>query len=327
MQKMISGIKPTGKITLGNYLGAIKPFISYQDEYDLSVFIADLHALTLPINPNELKENTFNLLAIYLASGLDPKKVTIFKQSDIGAHTQLEWVLTCNTVLGELTKMPQYKNFLEKNGDKPTPTGMLMYPSLMNADCLLYDSEVIPVGEDQLSHVYLARDIAEKFNKTYGETFILPKPIITKVGAKIMSLSNPTKKMSKSESDKGTIYLLEDLEITRKKIMKAITDSENIVKYDIVNKPGVSNLMTIYSCLTNMSFNEIEEKYKNLGYGDFKKDLADIVCNELKDIQEKVNNLKEENDFLQSVLMEGFLKMSVKANAKINSIYKKIGLR
>lgn len=327
MEKMISGIKPTGKITLGNYLGAIKPFISYQDKYDLSVFIADLHALTLPINPLELKENSINLLAIYLASGLDPKKVTIFKQSDISAHTQLEWVLTCNTVLNELTKMPQYKNFLEKNNNKPTPTGMLMYPSLMSADCLLYDSEVIPVGEDQLSHIYLTRDVAAKFNKVYGETFVCPKPIVQKVGAKIMSLSDPTKKMSKSESDKGTIYLLEDVAIARKKIMKATTDSENIVKYDVVNKPGVSNLMTIYSCLTNMSFDDIEAKYNGLGYGDFKRDLADIVCNELTEIQHKVDMLKEEDDFLESVLFEGFLKMSVKANAKINEVYKKIGLR
>lgn len=327
MKKMISGIKPTGKVTLGNYLGAIKPFISYQNEYDLSVFIADLHALTLPIDPKELRENSRNLLAIYLASGLDPQKVTIFKQSDISAHTQLEWVLTCNTILNELTKMPQYKNFLEKNKGNATPTGMLMYPSLMNADCLLYDSEIIPVGEDQLSHVYLARDVADKFNKTYGQTFTCPEPVIQKVGAKIMSLSDPTKKMSKSESDKGTIYLLEDIEITRKKIMRAKTDSENIIKYDPVNKAGVSNLITIYSCLTNLSISEIEDKYKDSNYGEFKKDLADIVCKDLSDIQLKVNSLKEEADFLDSVLLEGFLKMSVKANSKINEVYKRIGLR
>ena len=203
-KRMISGIKPTGAVTLGNYLGAIKPFVSYQDEYDLNLFIADLHALTIYQDPKELRENTDNLIAIYLAAGLDPSKVKIFKQSDVPAHNQLEWVLTCNTQLPELTKMPQYKNFVERHPGESVPSGMLMYPSLMNADILLYDADYVPVGVDQKPHVDLTRDIAERFNKIYGTTFTMPQAVLAKTGAKIMSLSDPTKKMSKSESDKGT---------------------------------------------------------------------------------------------------------------------------
>lgn len=325
-KKMISGIKPTGKLTLGNYIGAIKPFVSYQDDYDLMVFVADLHALTLPIKPEDLRQNTEDLVAIYLASGLNPEKVTIFKQSQILEHTQLEWILTCNTNLGELTKMPQYKNFLDKNGNKAVPTGMLMYPSLMNADILLYDADVVPVGIDQKPHVDLTRDVALKFNQTYPNTFKLPEAVIAKTGAKIRSLSDPTKKMSKSESDKGTIYLLDDLEVTKKKIMKATTDSEGKIYFDPEHKPGISNLLTIYSALTNRSVDDIVEQYKDFSnYGIFKKDLADIVCNELNILQTKVEDIKDSN-LIYRVLSEGREYAETQAHLKLVNVKKKIGL-
>ena len=324
MKRMISGIKPTGKVHLGNYIGAIKPFITYQNDYDLFVFIADLHALTLPIDPQELKQNTIDLIKIYLASGLT--NATIFKQSELPQHTQLEWVLTCNTVLGEFTKMPQYKNYIDAHKGQAVPTGMLLYPSLMNADILLYDADYVPCGIDQKPHVDLTRDVAEKFNKRYGNIFKLPEAVVARTGAKIMSLSNPSKKMSKSESDKGTIYLLEDVEITRKKIMKALTDSEGKVYYNPETKPGISNLMTIYSVLTNMSYEEIENKYKDItNYGIFKKDLADIVCNELKNLQEKVNMISDED--LNDILHKGYYIANSQANIRINNVYTAIGLK
>lgn len=326
-KRMISGIKPTGKITLGNYLGAIKQFIKYQDEYDLWVFIADLHALTLPIDPKELRENTANLAAVYIAAGLDPNKTVLFKQSSIhyGA-TQLSWILTCNTALGELTKMPQYKNYCDNHKGEGIPTGMLMYPSLMSADILLYDADYVPVGIDQKSHVDLCRDMAEKFNKHYPDSFKLPEAIIPEVGAKIMSLSNPTKKMSKSESDKGTIYILDDIEISKKKIMKAVTDSEDKVYYDLENKPGISNLLTIYSCLSGEEISVIEDRYKNIeNYGVFKKDLCKLLENELKPIQEKVSKLLE-GETLREILNEGANKAKHYAYHKLKDIYYSIGL-
>jgi len=326
MQRMISGIKPTGKVTLGNYIGAIKQFIKYQDDYDLWVFIADLHALTLPISQKELIENTENLAAIYIAAGLDTKKVTLFKQSSIIGHTELSWLLTCNTVLGELTKMPQYKNYCENHKGEGVPTGMLMYPSLMSADILLYDADYVPVGEDQKSHVDLCRDMAEKFNKRYPDSFKLPETILAKQGAKIMSLSNPTKKMSKSESDKGTIYILDDIEISKKKIMKALTDSEDKVYYDPINKPGISNLLTIYSCLSGEDIKVIEDRYKDaINYGIFKKDLCTLLEKELLPIQEKVKKLKESGD-LDLILFKGSLSAQSAAKRKITEIYKKVGL-
>lgn len=328
-KRMISGIKPTGAVTLGNYLGAIKPFVSYQDEYDLNLFIADLHALTIYQEPKELRENTDNLIAIYLAAGLDPSKVKIFKQSDVPAHNQLEWVLTCSTQLPELTKMPQYKNFVERHPGESVPAGMLLYPSLMNADILLYDADYVPVGIDQKPHVDLTRDIAERFNKIYGATFTMPQAVLAKTGAKIMSLSDPTKKMSKSESDKGTIYLLEDVGIARKKIMKALTDCDDKVYYDPIKKPGVSNLLNIYCAITGCAIEAAEAEFKNVeNYGAFKRAVADVVCNEMLKIQESVNRLKnEENHKLIETLRAGKEYATGLANSKIEEVYQKIGLR
>lgn len=326
MKRMISGIKPSGALTLGNFIGAIKPFVSYQDKYELFVFIADLHALTVYQKPEELKENTINLIATYLAAGLDPEKCTLFKQSDILEHNQLEWILTCNTQLPDLTKMPQFKSYQEKHKNEAVPSGMLLYPSLMNADILLYDVDYVPVGEDQVPHVLLTRTVADKFNKKYGETFKLPEPTITKCGAKIMSLSDPTKKMSKSESDKGTIYLLDDECVIRNKIKKALTDSEDKVYYNPETKPGISNLMTIYSALTGKTFKEIETEFKDIpNYGVFKNAVADVVCTELKNLQSKIAYIKQSN-IINSVLEDGCFKASLIAEEKRNEVYTKVGL-
>ena len=326
---MLSGIKPSGSLTLGNYIGAIKPFVKYQDEYNLYVFIADLHALTLPIKPEELKENSINLIATYLAAGLDDKKTVLFKQSDIPAHNQLEWILTCNSVMRHFFEMHQYQlKAASITAHEGIPTGIFMYPSLMAADILLYDADYVPVGADQVQHIELTKMLADRFNRTYGETFKLPKPIISKTGAKIMSLSDPTKKMSKSESDKGTIYLLEDIEKTRKKIMKAVTDAESKIYYDPEHKPGISNLLSIYAGLKDISIEDAVEMFKDeKDYGIFKKAVADVVCIECLKIQNKVNELKTDINKLNKILMNGAEKAKIRANKKISEIYFKIGLK
>jgi tryptophanyl-tRNA synthetase len=326
MKRMVSGIKPTGQLTLGNYLGAIKQFIKNQDEHELLVFIADLHALTLPIDPRELKQNVEDLVAIYLACGLDPEKCKIFRQSHVMGHNDLSWILTCNSVVGELTKMPQYKNYIAEHGDKGIPTGMLMYPSLMSADILLYDADLVPVGADQMSHIDLCRDMAEKFNKRFPGTFKLPSGVLSKTTSKIMSLSNPTRKMSKSESDKGTIYLLDPIEISKKKIMKALTDSENKFYYDPENKPGLSNLINIYSALSGQAIEEIVAQYKNSeNYGVFKRALCELLEKELLPIQEKVKEIKESKSYVQ-VLQDGGWAAQQLANEKMTKVYKAIGI-
>lgn len=326
MKRMISGIKPTGQITLGNYLGAIKQFIKYQDEYDLWVFIADFHALTLPINPDELRQNIEDLVAIYLACGLDPTKCHIFRQSQVSGHCELGWLLTCKSVLGELTKMPQYKNYIAEHGDKGIPSGMLMYPALMSADILLYDADYVPVGADQLSHIDLCRDMADKFNRYFPGSFKSPSGVLSKASSKIMSLSNPTRKMSKSESDKGTIYLLDDINISKKKIMKALTDSENCFKYDPENKPGLSNLISIYSALSGQAVEEIVNQYKELeNYGIFKRALCELLEKELLPIQHKVKAIKESKAYL-AVLEDGMVEANKLAKEKMSIIYKTIGL-
>lgn len=326
MKRMVSGIKPTGKITLGNYLGAIKQFIKYQDEYELLIFIADLHALTLPIDPKDLRQNVEDLVAIYLACGLDPNKCKIFRQSDVMGHNDLSWILTCNTTLGELTKMPQYKNYIAEHGDKGIPTGMLMYPSLMSADILLYDADFVPVGADQISHIDLCRDMAEKFNKRFPGTFKLPSGVLSKTTSKIMSLSNPTRKMSKSESDKGTIYLLDPIEISKKKIMKALTDSENKFYYDPENKPGLSNLINIYSALSGQATEEVVAQYKNSeNYGVFKRALCELLEKELLPVQEKIKEIKESKSYNQ-VLQDGNKSAQQLAAEKMTQVYKAIGI-
>lgn len=327
MKTMLSGIKPTGQLTLGNYIGAIKQFISYQNDYEMLIFIADLHALTLPIDPKELKENTENLIAIYLACGLDPNKVILFKQSDVHEHAELGYILACQSNMGELSRMTQYKDKSSKISNKESiPTGLFIYPTLMAADILLYDADYVPVGIDQKQHVELTRDIAERFNRTYGGGFKIPETVLARSGAKINSLSDPNKKMSKSESDKGTIYLLDDLALSRKKIMSAVTDMDNEVRFDMENKPGISNLLTIMSTLSNRSIEDLENEYRHGGYGNFKKAVADVVISELEALQNKVNEIKK-SGIISQVLLEGSKKAEALASKKLELIYKKIGLR
>lgn len=326
-KRMLSGIKPTGRLTLGNYIGAIKQFIKYQDEYDLYVFIADLHALTLPIDPKELRQNAKDLIAIYLACGLDPNKVVLFRQSDVHEHAELGYIMVCNSYMGEMSRMTQYKDKTAKISDKGSiPTGIFIYPALMAADILLYDADYIPVGIDQKQHVELTRDLAIRFNSRYSDTFKVPEPVISKTGAKISSLSNPLKKMSKSESDKGTIYLLDDINISRKKIMSAVTDLGHEIVYDMENKPGISNLLTIMSCLSNRSIDDIVNEFNGKGYGEFKKAVADVVCDELLNLQNKVNEIKN-SGIIDKILEDGAKKASLVAYKKLAKVYRKVGLR
>lgn len=324
MKRMLSGIKPTGKVTLGNYIGAIKPFVSYQDEYEMFIFIANLHSMTVFQEPATLRKNTKDLIALYLAAGLDPEKVTLFMQSDVLEHAQLGWYLGCMVSMGELSRMTQYKDKLAKN--EVIGAGIFNYPSLMNADILMYDPDYVPVGEDQKQHVELCRDVAERFNSRYSETFKLPEPLIAKVGGKIMDLQNPTKKMSKSdENGKGTIYILDDINISKKKIKSAMTDSDNHIQFNIENKPGISNLLTIYSVISNRSIEDIVKDYEGKGYGEFKSDLAEVVGTELEKIQAKYSEITT-GAYLDKVLEDGANKARPFARKKLAKVERKIGI-
>ena len=327
MERMLSGIKPTGKLTLGNYIGAIRNFLKYQDEYEMFVFIANLHSITVPQDKLELKKNTYDLAALYLACGLDPEKTTLFLQTDVPEHANLGFVMTCHTYMGELNRMTQYKDKVQKLEDQSIGVGLFTYPTLMAADILLYDPQYIPVGHDQKQHVELTRDLANRFNNRHGETFVVPQPLVAKTGARIMSLSNPTKKMSKSDdpTDKGCIYLLDDPKVARKKIMSAVTDTGMEIKYDVENKPGISNLMTIMSCLTDTSLEDIEQKYVGCNYGTFKKDLADIIENFLVDLQAKYKDICDQK-IVNKILEEGAQKARRIAYKKLMKVYKKLGL-
>ena len=326
MERMLSGIKPTGKLTLGNYIGAIKNFVRYQDDYEMYVFIANLHAITINIDPQELRENTRDVAALYLACGLDPEKTVIFNQSEVMEQVYLGYVLTCNSYMGELNRMTQFKDKTSKVKNESIPTGLFIYPTLMAADIVIYDPKYVPVGDDQKQHVELARDITNRFNNKYGKTFTVPEPLLAKQGARIKSLTDPSKKMSKSEidGDKGCIYLLDDLKTARKKIMGAVTDSENKVRYDVENKPGISNLMTIYSCLTGKDLKEIEKEFLDGGYGNFKRAVADVVCATLEDIQTKYHDIIDSGK-LDEVLTKGAMKAREIASKKMKEIEEKIG--
>lgn len=325
MKRMLSGIKPSGQLTLGNYIGALRQFVTYQDDYELYVFVANLHCITVPQDPKELKKNLKDCIAIYLACGLDPEKTTLFLQSDVMEHAQLGWILNCHTYLGELNRMTQFKDKQAK-GETNLSGGIYTYPCLMAADILMYDADYVPVGIDQKQHVELARDIAERFNNRYGETFVVPEPVVPKVGAKIMSLSNPTKKMSKSENDdKGCVILLEDLNITRKKIMSAVTDSVGKVQYDVENQPGIANLLTILTSLTNEPIDSIVARYEGKGYGEFKKEVADVVCAEIAKLQEKYNEIMA-SGVIEKVFEEGAEKARRIASRKLMKVQRKVGL-
>lgn len=324
MKRMLSGIKPTGRLTLGNYIGAIRNFVSYQDDYELYIFIANMHAITVAQDKNELKRNTKDLIALYLACGLDPEKVTIFLQSDVHQHAELGWIMTCSTYMGELQRMTQYKDKSAK-GETGITAGLFTYPSLMAADILLYDADYVPVGVDQKQHVELTRNLAERFNHRYGDTFTIPEPLIAKVGAKVYSLQDPTKKMSKSEDNpKGTIDLLDEPSIAKKKIMSAVTDSIGIIQYDVDNQPGISNLLTILSALTDESIESITKRYEGKGYGEFKKEVANAVFDFLTQLQNQYKEILQ-SGLVEKVIQEGNQKASKFAFKKLQKVKRKIG--
>lgn len=326
MKRLLSGIKPTGELTLGNYIGAIKQFVEMQKDYESFVFVADLHALTVYNDPAELKRRIKNIMAVYLASGLDPEYTTLFIQSENMYHTNLAWVLECNSYMGELSRMTQFKDKSKGKNNEAISCGLFTYPVLMASDIIIYDADVVPVGVDQKQHVELARNIAERFNNRYGKTFKVPEPVIPKEGAKIYDLQNPTKKMSKTdESGKGCIMLLEDVESARKKIMSAVTDSDNKIVYDAVNKPGISNLLTIYTSLTGKSMNDAEKEFENSNYGTFKKAVADEVVAFLSDLQAKYTEIIESGT-IEKVLDESNKKVRAISEAKVKEVYTKIGV-
>lgn len=325
MKRMLSGIKPSGQLTLGNYLGALKYFVDYQNEYEMFVFIANLHCLTEPQDPIQLNKNLKDAIALYLACGLDENKSTIFLQSDVTAQAQLGFIMCCNTYLGELNRMTQFKDKMNK-GESNLSGGIYTYPTLMAADILAYQPDFVPVGDDQKQHVELTRDLALRLNNRIGEVFKIPTPLIPKVGARIMSLQNPTKKMSKSEqNNKGCIYLLDDVKIARKKIMSAVTDSENKVYFDPINKAGISNLMQIYSSITSKTFDDIEQEFKDSGYGNFKKSVADEVEKLLTNIQSKYQEIITSNR-IETVLKNGSLKAKNIADKTLKDVQQKLGI-
>src|SRR5690606_6432931 len=289
-KKIFSGVQPTGKVTLGNYIGAFKQFTDLQDEYDCIFCIVDQHAITMPQDRLELRKNIKALAALYLAVGIDPEKVTLFIQSEVPAHAQAGWMMQCISTIGELERMTQYKDKSAKSTS--VSSGLLTYPPLMAADILLYQTDVVPVGDDQKQHIELTRDLAERFNKRFNEVLKIPEIRVPKNGARIMSLQDPTKKMSKSDTNKKAIVtLLDDLKTIEKKIKSAVTDSEGIVKYDPENKPGISNLLTIEAALTNESIESLVSKYEGAGYGDFKASVAKAVTDHLAPIQERYKEL------------------------------------
>lgn len=321
---IFSGVKPSGDLTLGNYLGAIKNWVDLQDEYDCYYCVVDLHSITVPQVPKDLRRRTLEIMALYMACGIDPKKSTIFIQSHVPEHVELSWVLSTMTYLGELNRMTQFKDKTKKN-EKNLNAGLFTYPVLMASDILLYNTETVPVGEDQKQHLELARDLASRFNNKYSETFKVPEPLISKVGARIMDLQNPEQKMAKSaENENGYILLKDDPDTIRRKIKRSVTDSINQVKYSD-EQLGVKNLLTIYSKLSGEKIEDIEKKYIGKGYGEFKEDVANIIIDALKPIREKYLEYMNDKDYLESVYKEGREKASKVARKTLRKVYKKTG--
>lgn len=329
-KRMLSGITTTGQLTLGNYIGALRNFVNLQDEFEMYVFVANLHGITTPISKEVLRNNIKSMVALYFACGLDPNKATVFLQSDVLEHTQLAWILQCNTTLGELQRMTQFKDKSTKvksdNGTEFIPTGLLTYPTLMAADILLYDPHFVPVGKDQKQHVELTRNIAERMNNKFGEMFMIPQDYTPKIGSKIMDLQEPTKKMSKSSSNpKSFIALLDDVAVVRKKIRAAVTDSDNTIKYDQENKPGVSNLLTIYAALTNQAMPEVEKFFSEKDYGFLKETVADVIVELLTEIQAKYEKLYN-SDLIDEWLTAGANKARYLAQKKMRKVLNLTGL-
>ncbi len=322
MKRVFSGVQPTGELHLGNYI-TMRQFLKQQDDKDCFYCVVDLHSITVPKDPEVLKKNTMSLAAFYIAIGLDPKKVTLFIQSHASAHAELTWLLECTSYMGELNRMTQFKD--KSANHKSIPTGLFTYPVLMAADILLYDTDLVPVGIDQKQHLELARNIAERFNNRYGDTFVIPEPLIQENGAKIMALDNPEAKMSKShENIHSKISMVDSPSKIKKSIMRATTDSDATVKYDEKNKAGISNLMTIYSQLAGISISDLESKYKGVGYGDFKKDLVDVVVEVLEPIQNRHKEILNSPE-LRTILKEGAQRANEISQATLNRAKKNMG--
>ena len=325
-KRILSGIQATGKLTLGNYLGSLNNWVKMQEQYECYYMIADLHTLTVRREPEELRKNTLNLLAMYISAGLDPEKNTIFIQSHIPAHSELSWILGCYTYMGELNRMTQYKDKSAKHADNIN-SGLFTYPVLMASDILLYNAHLVPVGEDQRQHLELTRDIGERFNSIYGETFVIPAGYTKTEGARIMGLQNPEAKMSKSSTNPNDVIFLEDEpEVIMKKFKKAVTDSEGIVKYDKVNKPGISNLIEIYSVVTGNTKEEVEKEFEGQGYGTFKQAVGQAVVDKLAPIQARYKELIENPQYLEEIYKKGAERASKIANETIKEVKEKVGL-
>lgn len=325
MQTLFSGIQPSGVPTIGNYIGALKQFVEIQNDYECYFCIVDQHAITVPQDKAALRKNIRSLAALYLASGLDPEKVTLFIQSEVPAHAQAGWMLTSISTIGELERMTQYKDKAKDRKDG-IPAGLLTYPPLMAADILLYGTHIVPVGEDQKQHLELTRDLAERFNNKYNNIFTIPEVRMPKVGSRVMSLQEPTKKMSKSDSNtKGFISLLDPPNTVAKKIKSAVTDSDGIVKYDKKNKPGISNLLGIYSIFSGKTIEELEAMYEGKGYGDFKSDLADVMVDFITPFQEKYEYYMNSPE-LDEILDRGAEKAAFKANKMLKKMENAMGL-
>ena len=321
---ILTGLKPTGSLTLGNYIGSISQMVKMQEEYKSYLFVADMHAITVPNDRDMLHKNIKDFIALYLACGIDKNKNVIYMQSDIPYIPSISWLLECNTYYGELSRMIQFKEKSKKNAN--FSVGLLTYPVLMATDILVVDADYVPVGIDQKQHVELTRDIAIRFNKKYGDTFNVPEPLVSEVGTKIMDLVDPTKKMSKTEDNpKGVIGLLDDINVARKKIMSATTDSEMCIKYDVENKPGISNLINIYASLTGNTIKEVEDKFKDSNYGEFKRAVADVVCELLEKIQSRYRELVDSEE-LDEILKDGAKEVNMLAKNKFELMKKSIGL-
>ncbi|MBQ1959512.1 MAG: tryptophan--tRNA ligase [Firmicutes bacterium] len=324
MKRVFSGVQPTGNIHLGNYLGALKQFVELQDDHECLYCIVDEHAITVPQDPKQLREHILDVAALYLAVGVDPKKSIVFVQSDVSGHAELGWVLCCNSSTGELSRMTQFKD--KSKNKESAPTGLFTYPVLMAADILLYDTDVVPVGNDQKQHIELCRDLAIRINNKYKKTFVVPEGRFMKAGARVMALDDPTKKMSKSaENVHSRISLLDEPSKIKKSIMKATTDSEGIVKFDIENKPGISNLLSIYSALSGISIEELEAKYEGKGYGDFKKDLVEVTVEALAPIKARYEEIRHSEELIE-ILTDGAARADEIAKRTMARVKENFGL-
>lgn len=324
---IFSGIQPSGVITLGNYLGALKNWVDLQYDYHCCYSIVDMHAITVRQNPAELRKRSLDLLKLYIACGIDPEENLLFMQSHVSAHAELAWILNCFTYMGELSRMTQFKDKSKRHADNIN-AGLFTYPVLMAADILLYRADLVPVGKDQMQHLEITRDIAERFNAIYGDVFTIPEGFVTKSGAKIMSLTEPTKKMSKSDPNpKGYISMLDDFNVIAKKIKSATTDSEGVIEYreNDPEKAGVNNLISIMAAVTGKTIEQVAKEYSGKGYGEFKSDIAEAVVEHIRPIREKYDELSNNKDYLESVYKNGAEKAAKMAARTLNKVKKKVG--